>query len=74
MPDVVNVIKDAHITQWTRAILTPCASKLEVDSSEFPGVDAKGRLSLKDEDVLSSTVFEKTKDDDKGGLSVEDSF
>ena len=29
-------------------------------------------VSLKDDDAISSTVFEKTKDDDKVALSVED--
>ena len=47
-------------------------SKLEIDSTDFFSVDAKCHLFVKEDDELSSTVFEKTKDGDKVGLSVKD--
>ena len=71
-PDVVNVMKTHILPNGRGSILTPCASKLEIDSADFFSVDAKCHLFVKEDDALSSTVFEKTKADDKVGLSVED--
>ena len=60
-PDFVNTNKTHRLRNGRASICMPCDNELYVKESVSDVTDS-----------LGSTVFEKTKDDDKMGLSVED--
>ena len=61
MPDVITTNKTHILRNGRASICMPCDNELYVKESVSDVTDS-----------LGSTVFEKTKDDDKMGLSVED--
>lgn len=71
-PDKVNSCKTYLLTDGRATVFPPCPNKLKVSDTLKDSEDAKWLSTFESEDGLASNIFERTKDNDTVGLSIED--